>query len=356
MAVFDLEGTGRSTRFKNIFSQTVPYSSDLRERLLRIASGEELPMKFISLAHWDLGRFINKCASEFTQDYDVIAYSGHTVHHGPSTGNNEEGTFQLGELSILSASAGKTAVYDFRPSDMALGGLGAPLTAVSDFYLLRENGTLAVNIGGIGNITYVGEDRFVAFDTGPGNMLIDLAAMKLFGKEYDKNGVFASMGSVNGGMLDHMLDDGYLKLMPPKNSGREYYNNAYLDGLWLKFNGLGKYDFMRTVTRFTAASIHNQVEKFINGSVSRIVVGGGGTLNPVIVGDLKELFRKPVMRFSDMGIDDMYRECLGFAVLANQTLHLEPGRLPDNTMNNGEVIGKIIPGKNFREIVKRMVE
>lgn len=355
MGIFDLNGTGLNTEFHTIATRTFPYDKGLRARLLMIASGEKATMQFISKVHWDLGRFIDSCASAFTDDFDAISYSGHTVHHGPSTGNIEEGTFQLGELSILSARSGKTAVCDFRAMDMGYGGLGAPLTAISDYYILKEPGTLAINIGGIGNIAYIGQKNFLGFDTGPGNMLIDLVAMKLFGHDYDKDGVFASKGSVNPEMLGYMLNDTYLRMKPPKNSGREYYNDAYVNNLLLKFKGLGDHDFIRTITRFTAASIHNQAMKFISEPVRRIIVGGGGTRNPLIMADLEELFQARILRFKDIGIDDLYRECLGFGVLANQALHLEPGRMGDFSNLEGEVIGKIIPGRNYKELLHQNI-
>lgn len=356
MAIFDLKGTGLDTKFTTVASRNFEYDSDMRHNLLKIASGEKVTTEFISGVHWELGRVIQKCAGEFEQDFDIISYSGHTAYHGPSTGNINGGTFQIGEISILAARTGKTAVYDYRTSDMAYGGLGAPLTAVTDYFILHEPGTLAVNIGGIGNITYIGENGFAAFDTGPGNMLIDLAAMKLFGSDYDKDGQFASKGKVNESMLERMLDDHYLSIRPPKNSGREYYNQEYLDNLSRKFKDLSSHDFIRTITRFTAASIHDQVDRFIKAPVKKIIAGGGGTLNPLIIHDLEELFRMKIMNFSDIGIDDMIRECLGFAILANQTIHMKPGRLRDFRKLSGNVIGKIFPGENFQDLFVSAME
>ena len=355
MAIYDISGTGLSTEFKAVTSRTFPYGPEMRNNLLSIASGENVTMQFISRVHWDLGRFIDRCASVLGKDFDAISFSGHTAHHGPSTGHIEEGTFQIGEMSIIAARTGKTSVYDFRATDMGYGGMGAPLTAVSDYFLLKEPGTLAINIGGIGNITYIGKGKLIAFDTGPGNMLIDLTAMKLFGSDYDRDGDFARKGSVNKDLLEFLLSDQYLKLKPPKNSGREYYNAGYLDKVIEKFQGVDKHDLIRTITRFTGASIYNQASQFIREPVKRLIVGGGGTLNPLIIKDLEELFGTEVLKFSDIGIDDMYRECLGFAVLANQTLNMEPGRLDDLPNLKGFVIGKIIPGKNFPEILRQIV-
>ena len=352
MAIFDLSGQGLDTEFSTIASKNFEYPSVMREKLLRLASGRPVDMEYTSVVHWELGRFMDRCASELGDDYDLISYSGHTVFHGPSINNFDGGTFQIGEISPLVARTGATAIYDYRSTDIAYGGLGAPLTAVSDYLIFHEPGTLCINIGGIGNLTYIGSDGFLAFDTGPGNMLIDLAAMKFWGENYDRDGAHAAAGIVNKEMLRHMLGDRYLQMTPPKNSGREYYNEEYLDNLLERFNGISEDDFIRTITRFTSSSILDQVNRFVRGPVNRIIVGGGGSLNPMIMRDLGEVFGKRIMKFSEVGIDDMVRECLGFAVLANQTVHMAPGRINDFRALTGNVLGKIMPGRNFREIIQ----
>ncbi len=352
MAIFDISGQGINTDFSTIASMNFEYPQEMRENLLKIASGKLIDMEFISEVHWELGRFIDRCASELGDGFDLISYSGHTVFHGPSTSNFKGGTFQIGEISLLAARTGATAIYDYRATDIAFGGLGAPLTAVSDYLILHDPGTLCVNIGGIGNITYIGNNSFLAFDTGPGNMLIDLAAMKFWGENYDRNGEHAARGMVNQELLSHMLKDKYLQIPPPKNSGREYYNENYLNGLLERFKGIDQNDFIRTITRFTSSSIYDQINRFATGPVKRIIVGGGGSLNPVIMEDLEKAFGKRIMRFTEIGIDDLVRECLGFAVLANQTIHMAPGRITNFQNLTGNVLGKIMPGKNFRQLIE----
>ena len=353
MAIFEIHGHDLSTRFTTIKSRNFEYAPAMRKNLLRIASGGQIDAEFMSEVHWELGGFIDHCASELGDDYDIISYSGHTVYHGPSVDNLKGGTFQIGEISQIVARTGATAIYDFRATDIAYGGLGAPLTAVSDFLIIRDPGTLCINIGGIGNITYIDSTGFTAFDTGPGNMLIDLTAMRFWGKDLDANGEYATKGTVNGRMLNEMLKDKYLDIPPPKNSGREYYNEGYLEALLAKFNDVNKNDFIRTVTQFTSSCIHHQVNRFIRGPLKRIIVGGGGSKNPLIMGDLEKLFHRRIMKFSEIGIDDMVRECLGFAVLANQTIHFAPGRINDFQAMTGKVLGKIMPGRNFRSVFDR---
>ncbi len=356
MALVDLTGTGLETKFQILESQTFAYSREMRKDLLKIAEGRSVTMEFISRVHWNLGRLIDQWARVFGDSYDAISYSGHTVYHGPSFGDLQAGTFQIGEISVLVANSGKTAVTDFRSSDISYGGLGAPLTAVSDYFILKEPGTLAINIGGISNIAYVLQGGVMGFDTGPGNMLIDLAVQKMFDRNYDADGAYASQGEINTSMLSYLLKDAYLNIAPPKNTGREYFGEDYVDSLMDKFSSINKYDFLRTLTRFTSVCIEAQVEKYIKKPVERIVVGGGCTKNPLIMSDLKELFSTKVQTFSDIGVDDMSRECLGFAILANQTLHSKPGRMNSSGRVEGDVIGRISPGKNYPEIIKMITK
>lgn len=355
LSLIEISGSGLDTEYDIINTKTYLYEPDLKKDLLKIASNGDVTVGFVSRVHWGLGRVIDRCAADFSNQFDVISYSGHTVYHGPSNGDISNGTFQIGEISILSARSGKTAVTDFRASDMAYGGLGAPLTAVSDYFILKNAGTMGLNIGGISNISYIGEDTVTAFDTGPGNMLIDTAARRLFGKDFDEGGLFASEGEIDADMLKYLMSDPFLGACPPKTSGREYFNEAYFERVFTKFKSVGKHDFIRTLTRFTSEAVFNQVSRFLPNAPELVVAGGGGVLNPVIMADLKELFSGNVKTFSDIGVDNMSREALGFAILANQTLKNKPGRISDFHNLTGEVIGKIIPGRNYDLIVSSFI-
>lgn len=354
LSLIDITGFDLETEFKIYKTRTFPYDRDTRDALLKVASGDPVSSEVLSGLHWKLGRFIASCADEFDSTYDVISYSGHTVYHGPSLGRVEYGTYQIGEASVVGARTGKTVVYDFRASDMSQGGLGAPLTAASDYIILKSPGTLAVNIGGIANITFIEENGITAFDTGPGNMLIDLACKKFYGENYDDGGIHASTGTVVNDLLNTLLSDSYVLKNPPKNTGREYFGPHYLDDLIQKHSIVKKNDIIRTLTEFTTASIKLQVEKFIHDPITRVIVGGGGTLNPVIMADLKKAFPGLVTTFSEIGIDNTSRECLGFAILANQTLNMRDCSIPMKDGKAGRVLGKIIPGENFEELVRKL--
>jgi anhydro-N-acetylmuramic acid kinase len=346
----ELNGYDLNTTFKNLKGKTIPYSYDLRSRLLKAAEKTCITSEKISSLNWDLGLQIADSVTSLDVEYDLISYSGHTIYHGPSLKKPYNATLQIGEISILVSKSGKTAVSDYRVTDMAQGGLGAPLIAISDYILFRRSGTLTVNIGGIANITYLGESGPVAFDTGPGNMLIDQAMYRVYRKNFDKDGKIASHGEIVEELLSFLMRDKYLKLSPPKNSGREYYGTQYLNKILKRFPSISREDLIRTLTRFTAESIHDQAVRYLQDIPKEVVVGGGGSKNRVIMSDLRELFSGRVTTFSSMGIEDDLRESLGFAILANQTLHNAPGRITDVKSMTGPVLGKITPGRNFREL------
>ncbi|EQD53038.1 anhydro-N-acetylmuramic acid kinase, partial [mine drainage metagenome] len=218
---------------------------------------------------------------------------------------------------------------------MSHRGLGAPLIALSDYIIFGDSGIMTLNIGGIANITYLGKEGTIAFDTGPGNMLIDQAMAHFFGLSMDKDGRVARTGNIDDKLLIHLMKDAYLEHPLPKNSGREYYGSTYLSNLIKKFPWLKKEDFIRTLTRFTAASIYDQAKRFLPVLPSEIVVGGGGSRNTVLMSDLKTLFEGRVETFKDKGIDDEFREALGFAILANQTIHHAAGRIIDPEIMSG---------------------
>ena len=350
IATLDISGFNLDTAFKILSGTTIKFSRKMRDELLKVAEKSQVTAECLSRLNWQLGRFVSDSVMALDEEFDVISFSGHTVYHGPSLGHTAYGTLQLGEISVLVADSGKTAVSDFRITDMAYGGLGAPLIALSDYILFKTSGVLTVNIGGIANVTYLGEEGPIAFDVGPGNMLIDQAMNVLYGLQFDRNGKVAHEGVVSREVLDYMMKDQFLKLQPPKNSGREYFGRNYLLRIMNKFPSVRSENMIRTLTRFTAESIFDQVKRFIPHEPVKVVVGGGGTKNPVLMSDLTELFDGRVFTFSDFGINDEFREALGFAILANQTLHNAAGRITEVNTMSGPVLGKIVPGKNYPDL------
>ncbi len=208
-------------------------------------------------------------------------------------------TLQTGEASVIAERLGCPVVSDFRVRDMAAGGLGAPLVPYTEYLLYRDaQRTVGLqNIGGIGNITVLPKgcslNDVFAFDTGPGNMVMDALAARLTeGKaRFDDGGRLAAQGTVNAGLLAWMMQDPYLSTPPPKTTGREVYGAAYVDALCAHARTLGVSlrDTLSTATRFTAECIREGVERFCPQRPERLIVGGGGSMNPVLLGRYSRL-------------------------------------------------------------------
>ncbi|AKA49255.1 hypothetical protein IX51_09220 [uncultured archaeon] len=351
ISLLEINGWDETTRVRVLQHVEFPFSDSLREMLLKVSTMKPLTSEEFSEAHWYLGRFVGESLGILDWDYDVVAFSGYTVFHGPSLGKRDKGTLQIGEPSEIFSRTRKTVIFDFRTTDLSMGGDGAPLIPLSDKLLFGEEGTVTLNIGGISNITYIG-DRLIAFDTGPGNMLIDTFMKKFTGRDYDENGEFAGGGSINEALLMKLLDDDYFRKSPPKSTGREYFTEDYVQKR-ISEEDVPQKDVIRTLTRFTAESIKDQMDRFIPHRIGTIIVGGGGSFNPVLMKDLADLFSVKVERFSDHGIDDKAREGVGFAVIANQTLH---NRIGNTEASGGKpaVLGKILPGDNYFQLLNEI--
>lgn len=345
ISLVDITGFDKDTKVKVEAHTEVPFPELLRKSLLQMSNLEGCNSEFFSATHWALGKFIGERLKNLPWEFDAVCFSGYTVYHGPSLGKRENGTLQIGEVSEILARTGKTVIYDFRTTDFSMGGDGAPLIPLSDKLLIKEKGCLTVNIGGISNITYIGNTIF-AFDTGPGNILIDLYTMKYTGKQFDEDGKLASTGKIQEKLLGSLLDDDYFRKSPPKSTGREYFDESYVSQRLID-SEYSKEDIIRTLTRFTASSIHAQATLYIDSPIQKVIVGGGGSLNPVLMYDLEEIFEVPVRTFLDYGIDPKAREGVGFAIIANQTLH---GRIGNTEASGGRpsILGKILPGDGFK--------
>jgi len=264
-------------------------------------------------------------------------------------------TLQIGEPSVIAARTGITTVGDFRPADIALGGQGAPLVPYVDYllYCHEKFGRVALNLGGIANITVLPRackaQQVFAFDTGPANMLIDaLVSHFTRGRQrFDKNARLASQGRSLPALLDGLLRDPYLKLAPPKSTGREYYGRAYLQ----KLLALGQRhrakpnDLIRAATIFSALSVVDALNRFVlpKTKIHQLIVSGGGAHNPLILAQLfAALPGIEVLRSSRLGIPEDATEAFAFALLAYETFHQRPANLPSATGARGPaILGKI---------------
>jgi anhydro-N-acetylmuramic acid kinase len=367
-ALMDIGGVPPELSLRLLRYETYSYPRRLRERLFRLTTDGSVA----ELCHLNfyIGELFATAAVKVASregldvsDLDLIGSHGQTAYHNARPRKEGPGrlrsTLQIGEPSVIAQRTGVTTVADFRPRDIAAGGHGAPLTPDFHYLLFRHpsRSRLIVNIGGISNLTYVpagkGPESVVAFDTGPGNMLIDGVVNRTSGGRVrmDRGGRIARRGKIHERLLAEWLRDPYFRLKPPKTTGREAFGSARLAGVIKRGRTLGisSRDLLATVTLFTARSIGLSYSRFIGSAaaVDEVIVGGGGTKNATLMRDLSAEFDPvPVLRFEDFGLDSKAVEAMAFAVLAYETVLGVPNNIPSATGADGPaVLGKIIPGR-----------
>ncbi len=315
---------------------SVPYSNRTKEKVMEVSKLDTSNVQKICSLNVELSYLyvdaIKEALDKFNVDIDsvdLISMHGQTIWHNP---NNLDGyfssTLQIGDPSIIAYQFNKTVVSNFRTMDMAAGGSGAPLMPYAHYLMFKgENKNIAIqNIGGIGNVTYIKGSEIIAFDTGPGNMLIDGAMQKLFNKPFDDGGRVALSGNVIKEVLDELLCDEYLKLKYPKSTGREKYNEVFLNNIieeCQKYSKSNK-DIITTITAYTAETIIDQYKRFLNG-IDKVVVAGGGANNHYILKYLNDHLNIEVVK-SNIN-DEM--EAIGFAMLGYATIN----NLPSNVIS-----------------------
>ena len=332
-----ISGYGLSTKVEQLGFYFLPFDSRTRQAILDLCSGETGGTRDVCLLSTHLGRLYAQAVEKLleetnTPQVDLIGCHGQTVYHIPEEteylGTTIRGTLQIGDPSYLAEKFHCPVVSDFRIRDMAAGGLGAPLVPYTEYLLYRsETEDVALqNIGGIGNVTLLPAgcslDQVVAFDTGPGNMIMDALASKITQgqMQYDEGGVLAASGNVIPELLNWMLDDPYLRKTPPKTTGREYYGSSYVEKL-LAFGNYPLGDILSTATAFTAQTIAQSLRQFAPGMPNRLVVGGGGSRNHTLLRFLRDALPEMLIQTQeDLGLSSDAKEAVAFAILANDAL------------------------------------
>jgi len=323
------------------------FPTEFRRGLQKLIASGDTSLQKVCLLNTALGEVFARACQKLIRsvpqiDVHLIGSHGQTVWHAPNHADlwsvSTSGTLQLGEPAILAARTGIPVVADFRPADMANGGQGAPLVSFADAVLFGADkiATAVLNIGGIANFTLINDKGVaaMAFDTGPGNMLIDRAMIRLYGKDFDRDGAVAMSGKVDENLLACLLSHSYFHQSPPKTTGRELFGDAYADDLIDKAreSGTANADLVATLTALTARSIAAGYADFAMPvcRVSRLILGGGGADNAYLV----DLIRKywphevKVLRHEDCGISTKFKESLLFALLAYTTYHGIPNSVP----------------------------
>jgi anhydro-N-acetylmuramic acid kinase len=361
---------GRSAQIENF--ATVPYSAALRESILRIGEGQRVSAGEISALNFRVGEEFARAALGALRRWRVrpesvsaIGSHGQTIfHQGFAQGSRATtpSTLQIGEPAVIAARTGITTVGDFRPADIAVGGQGAPLVPIVDYWLYRDArvGRVALNIGGIANLTVLpagcGLRDVIAFDTGPGNMVIDaLVRRATHGQQkFDRNARIATRGQMIPALLARLLRDEYFLMPPPKTTGRERYGDAYARRLVAlpEARRASDADLIRTATLLTALSIVDAMNRWVRpkAKIAEMIVSGGGARNPLLMAQLAAaLGGIRVIDSAELGVPSDAKEAFAFALLAWETLHRRPSNVPRATgASRPAILGKICyapPGK-----------
>lgn len=369
-AVVEIEGRPPSLSWKVLGFHQQPHTEYLRQEIFTCFQTETGSVDHLCALNFSIGKAFADAAltaiekaSLSPDKVDLIGSHGQTLWHIPL--GDQASTLQIGEAAVIAEHTGITTINNFRTRDMAAGGQGAPLVAYVDD-LLFSHPTLnraCQNIGGIGNVTFLPSIQSrphripFAFDTGPGNVLIDFAAEKLTkGKwNFDHNGELASMGMIDFELLQLWLcEESYFTLKPPKTTGRERFSKKYAEHLWnqAEMHHAAPHDIIATITAFTIHSIVQSYRWDLPDIPDEVMVSGGGALNPVIMAGLKSnLPDTCVAPSDDWGLSSAAKEAVAFAVLAYETYHQRPGNMPSATgAKKPVVLGSFTPGINFTRL------
>lgn len=357
-------GEAGAPRWRILAFEHMDYPGPLRETLLRLAEAETVAFDEIPRVHVALGGVFGDFARRIVDGLPprirphVVASHGHTLRHLPDAsplfGQPTRSTFQIGEAAVIAERTGLPVVADFRPADLAAGGQGAPLVAFVDrLCFARDDRPVALlNLGGIANLSILpprGSDEIpLAFDTGPANMLVDAAMVRISGGRlaFDRDGETARRGRVSETLLARWMDDSYVRRRPPKTTGRERYGRAFLEKTFdeARAAGLSDADWVATLTRFTAASVAwnlNAWASFLTAETP-LQVCGGGARNPALMDFLRqELAPRTVRPLRRGALDAEAKEAFSFALLGDEALAGRSTNLPAATgARHGVPLGK----------------
>ncbi|MEB3749250.1 anhydro-N-acetylmuramic acid kinase AnmK [Geobacillus icigianus] len=343
-----IDGFGTSTKIKVIKSTFLPYEQTLKEELLSAMDKKRSNVEQICSLNFKLGYLFADGVKKVCREADIplsqidlIGSHGQTIYHLPNPlPPLTKSSLQIGDPSVLAYETKTLVVSNFRAMDIAAGGEGAPLIPYIDWLLFRSKrkGRILQNIGGIGNCTVLKrnakKEDIIAFDTGPGNMIIDELCRTLLNIPYDANGEIASQGKVPHDVIAKLMDHDFFKKSPPKSTGREEFGREFTLKMIKNFSDLSPKDLIATATYFTAYSIAEAYKRFVfpEAKIDEIVVSGGGGNNKTLLKMIQSLLPdKKLIKMDDLGVTADEKEAVGFAVLANEYIHQQKTNMPKAT-------------------------
>lgn len=342
--------------------RSLSYPPELTKELHEIAGAEIYSVDRIAALARELGDLHAKLATDAIRKLrlkaDFIALHGQTIRHRPELGYS----WQLVDPAPVATATGLTVISDFRPADIAASGEAAPLVPFAH-RLLFQNAkawTAVVNIGGIANVTFLppmhSKEVVTGYDTGPGNLLIDLWMQRHGGKPCDMDGKTARRGTPQEDGHRWLKTEPYFNEPPPKSTGRELFAGAFLRRIEPDLNRMRFEDAVATLTMFTAASIADQLLRWGPHSPGQVIVCGGGALNPVLLWALEQVLGTiPVVSSQSVGVDPLSVEAAAFAILGHETLHGRPSNVQTVTgAIKPAILGRISPGENYLKLLRKL--
>lgn len=348
--------------------QAFPYPAVLRRAVLAAMNATSTSTAELARLNWRLGLAYAEAVDETVKRHktklDLVGCHGQTLYHQARAetyaGRNFACTWQAGEAQAIAARIGVPVASNFRPADMLAGGQGAPLVSLLDYVLFADakRGRVLQNIGGIANLTAIpagaGANALVAFDTGPGNMIIDWLMQELFSRPFDRNGAQAARGRVMEPVLESVLANKYFALKPPRTAGREQFGREFAAQflrLCRRYSALNE-DALATATAFTAESIAQSYRRFVHakmkGRAVDYIVSGGGARNGTLMAMLRvrlEPMGCTLQTTAEFGLPAEAKEAAAFALLAWETWHRRPGNVPAATgAERPVVLGQVMYG------------
>ncbi len=359
-------GSGLSATHEVIAYRESALDASMRREILEMASAKTVALESLMRVDAALGECLAAAVLELLatagispDDVDAIGSHGQTVRHVPRHRGWERAfTLQIGSAAVIAERTGIAVVSDFRVRDTAAGGEGAPLVPLADWWLFRSpsESRVLLNLGGMANLTHLSRggslDRVLAFDTGPGNAVLDAIASELSdGRErFDAGGALAYSGKPDAALLEMLLADPFFALAPPRSTGRESFGADFARRVLadVRSRGGSGADAMATAVELTAASVADAISRFLapRGGVDIVVASGGGVRNPALMRSLSARLKGlPLVTSDTLGVDPSGKEALAFAFLAHQTLCGLAGNVPSATgAERAVVLGHITPG------------
>jgi anhydro-N-acetylmuramic acid kinase len=356
--IIDVRRHGISTAFRQIAFSTYPYPDGFKKLLMEISDVKSARLDTISRCNILIGTLFGEAVRKIVRkaglrmdDVDLVGSHGQTICHLPVPvplfGKNIRSTLQIGHPGVIAKTTGIPTIGDFRIADIAVGGSGAPLVPLFDYIMFRSQrkNRILLNIGGIANLTSLpracSTKSILAFDTGPGNMIVDYLMMRFFKKRYDNDGKTAASGKIVPPFLSWLMNHPYLEQKPPKSTGREMFGKEFAEKIIRRAGNIRKIDIITTVSEFTAISVYDAYRRFIRSKMipDELFVSGGGAHNNYIMEALRRYF--PEVRISvtdEKNISADAKEAICFAILANETLHAAPGNIVGATGASRETI------------------